>query len=67
MFPNGSKLYAPPFAKFNVKEKVPVQAATLSELQKAFLSAFAALIETRGGKSAEKNTICWSIPQRRGL
>ena len=40
------ELYAPPFAKFNVKEKVPVQAATLSKLQKAFLSAFAALIET---------------------
>ena len=41
------EIYAPPFVKFNVKEKVPVQAATLSELQKAFLSAFAALIETR--------------------
>lgn len=41
------ELYAPPFAKFSVKEKVPVQAATLSELQKAFLSAFATLIKTR--------------------
>ena len=41
------EIYAPPFVKFNVKEKMPVQAATLSELQKAFLSAFAALIETR--------------------
>ena len=48
------KLYAPPFAKFNVKEKVPVQAATLSELQKAFLSAFADLIETRGEISGEE-------------
>ena len=48
------KLYAPPFAKFNVKEKVPVQAATLSEPQKAFLSAFADLIETRGEISGEE-------------
>jgi len=47
------EIYAPPFVKFNVKEKVPVQAATLSELQKAFLSAFAALIETRGKISGE--------------
>ncbi len=48
------ELYAPPFAKFNVKEKVPVQAATLSELQKAFLSAFATIIETRGEISGEE-------------
>ena len=47
------ELYAPPFTKFNVKEKVPVQAATLSELQKAFLSAFAAFIKTREKLSAE--------------
>ncbi|MHB8101548.1 MAG: lysine--tRNA ligase [Methanosarcina sp.] len=47
------EIYAPPFVKFNVKEKVPVHAATLSELQKAFLSAFAALIETRGKISGE--------------
>jgi lysyl-tRNA synthetase class 1 len=46
--------YAPPFTKFNVKEKVPVQAATLSELQKAFLSAFAALIKTREKLSGEE-------------
>jgi lysyl-tRNA synthetase class 1 len=48
------ELYAPPFTKFNVKEKVPVQAATLSELQKAFLSAFAALIKTREKLSGEE-------------
>jgi lysyl-tRNA synthetase class 1 len=48
------ELYAPPFTKFNVKEKVPVQAATLSELQKAFLSAFAALIKTRQKLSGEE-------------
>lgn len=41
------ELYAPPFMKFNVKKTVPVQAATLSELQKAFLSAFAALVKAR--------------------
>ncbi|MDD3873797.1 MAG: lysine--tRNA ligase, partial [Methanosarcina sp.] len=48
------ELYAPPFAKFSVKEKVPVQAATLSELQRAFLSAFAALIEAKGEISGEE-------------
>jgi lysyl-tRNA synthetase, class I len=41
------ELYAPPYVKFNVKENVPVQVATLSELQKAFLSAFSALIKAR--------------------
>jgi lysyl-tRNA synthetase class 1 len=40
------EIFAPPFTKFNVKEKVPVQAANLSKLQKAFLSTFAAIIET---------------------
>lgn len=48
------ELYAPPFVKFKVKETVPVQAATLSELQKAFLSAFSTLIETRERLSAEE-------------
>jgi lysyl-tRNA synthetase class 1 len=48
------ELYAPPFAKFNVKETVPVQAATLSELQKAFLSAFAALTKAREEISAKE-------------
>lgn len=48
------ELYAPPFAKFNIKETVPVQAATLSELQKAFLSAFAALIKAREKFSGEE-------------
>jgi lysyl-tRNA synthetase class 1 len=48
------ELYAPPFAKFNIKETVPVQAATLSELQKAFLSAFAALIKAGEKLSGEE-------------
>jgi lysyl-tRNA synthetase class 1 len=48
------ELYAPPFAKFNVKEKVPVQVATLTELQKAFLGAFATLIESREKISGEE-------------
>lgn len=46
------ELYAPPFMKFSVKEKVPVQAATLSAVQKAFLSAFAAVIKSREEISA---------------
>ncbi|MPM51361.1 Lysine--tRNA ligase [bioreactor metagenome] len=48
------ELYAPPFAKYSVKEKVPVQVATLSELQKAFLGAFADLIEAKGKISGEE-------------
>jgi lysyl-tRNA synthetase, class I len=48
------ELYAPPFAKFSVKEKVPVQVATLSDLQKAFLGAFAALIKSREKISGEE-------------
>ncbi len=48
------ELCAPPFVKFKVKETVPVQAATLSELQKAFLSAFSAHIRTRERLSAEE-------------
>jgi lysyl-tRNA synthetase, class I len=48
------EFYSPPFAKFNVKETVPVQAAILSELQKAFLSAFASLIKTREKLSGEE-------------
>jgi len=48
------ELYAPPFVKFSVKENVPVQAATLSERQKAFLSAFSALIEFRENISGEE-------------
>ncbi|MHC1755758.1 MAG: lysine--tRNA ligase [Methanosarcina sp.] len=48
------ELYAPPFARFSVKERVPVQVATLSELQKAFLGAFADLIEARGEISGEE-------------
>lgn len=45
--------YAPDFAKFSVKEKVPVQVATLSELQKAFLEAFATQIEASEDLSGE--------------
>lgn len=33
--------YAPPFAKFGVKDTVPVQAASLTATQRAFLKAFA--------------------------
>ncbi|MCQ1534543.1 lysine--tRNA ligase [Methanosarcina sp. KYL-1] len=47
------ELYAPPFAKFSVKDNVPVQVATLSELQKAFLGAFSALIEAGGKLTGE--------------
>lgn len=57
------ELYAPPFAKFNVKENVPVQVATLSELQKAFLQPLQPLLKPEG-KSVGKNIICLSIPQK---
>ena len=48
------ELCAPPYVKFKVKETVPVQAATLSELQKAFLSAFSAFIVARKKLSGEE-------------
>lgn len=62
------ELYAPPFMKFNVKETVPVQAATLSKLQKAFLSTFAALIKAREKLSGEdnNNTVLFSDPNPSG-
>ncbi len=46
-------LYAPPFAKFSVKENVPLQVATLSDLQKAFLGALADIIEASGELTGE--------------
>ncbi|MDD3042044.1 MAG: lysine--tRNA ligase [Methanosarcinaceae archaeon] len=50
---NWLEQYAPSFAKFSVKENVPAEVATLSKLQKAFLAAFADLIEERGELSGE--------------
>jgi len=40
--------YAPPFAKFGIKETVPVQSASLTNTQRAFLKAFADELETIG-------------------
>ncbi|MCL2549431.1 MAG: lysine--tRNA ligase [Methanimicrococcus sp.] len=37
--------YAPPFAKFGIKESVPVQTASLTDTQRAFLNAFADCLE----------------------
>ena len=45
---NWLEMYAPPFAKFSVKETLPVQTATLSEVQKAFLGAFAEVMDNSG-------------------
>ena len=40
--------YAPPFAKFGIKETVPVQAASLTNTQRAFLKAFADELDSIG-------------------
>jgi lysyl-tRNA synthetase class 1 len=41
---NWLEMYAPAFAKFSVKDELPVQAASLSGLQRAFLSSFSKII-----------------------
>ncbi|MGB9929814.1 MAG: lysine--tRNA ligase [Methanosarcina sp.] len=51
---NWLESYAPPFMKFSVKEKVPIKAATLSKVQKAFLKAFAATIDAKNEINAEE-------------
>lgn len=45
--------YAPPFAKFGVSDTVPVQAASLSDVQRAFLNAMADTLDKTGELSAE--------------
>ena len=40
--------------KLNIKEKIPIQVATLSEIQKTFLDEFAAIIDARVQISAEE-------------
>ena len=40
--------------KLNIKEKIPIQVATLSEIQKTFLEEFAAIIDARVQISAEE-------------
>ncbi|MDY0266558.1 MAG: lysine--tRNA ligase [Methanimicrococcus sp.] len=42
--------YAPDFAKFGVKETVPVQAASLTNTQRAFLKAFSDELAAAGGE-----------------
>lgn len=48
------ELYSARPVKLNIKEKIPVQAATLSEIQKTFLGEFAAIIDARPQMSAEE-------------
>ncbi|MEA1984851.1 MAG: lysine--tRNA ligase [Euryarchaeota archaeon] len=50
---NWLEMYAPPFAKFSVKDKLPEQTATLSDEQKAFLGAMARILEDSGELSGE--------------
>ncbi|MBO4301875.1 lysine--tRNA ligase [Methanosarcinaceae archaeon] len=45
--------YAPAFAKFGVSDTVPVQAASLTDIQRAFLKALADILEEIGEPSAE--------------
>ncbi len=50
---NWLDMYAPPFAKFSVKEELPVQTASLSDMQRAFLSSFADILAESGELSGE--------------
>jgi len=50
---NWLEMYAPPFAKFSVKETLPVSAATLSDVQKAFLGALSEIIDQSGELGGE--------------
>ncbi len=50
---NWLDMYAPPFAKFSVKEDIPELTATLSDEQKAFLGAFAEIMTGREELSGE--------------
>ncbi|MDI3540116.1 MAG: lysyl-tRNA synthetase, class [Methanolobus sp.] len=50
---NWLEMYAPAFAKFSVKDELPVQAASLSELQRAFLASFSKIISRQAEMSGE--------------
>ncbi len=51
---NWLDMYAPPFAKFSVRDDLPPQTATLSDVQKAFLAAMAEVIDEKGDMSGEQ-------------
>ncbi|MHC1576755.1 MAG: lysine--tRNA ligase [Methanosarcinaceae archaeon] len=50
---NWLEMYAPTFAKFSVKDKLPEQTETLSDEQKAFLGALSQILEDSGELSGE--------------
>lgn len=50
---NWLDMYAPDMAKFSVKETVPVQSATLSDLQRAFLSSVSEVLAESGEMTGE--------------
>ncbi len=51
---NWLKMYAPENAKFSVQEDLPVSAATLNDLQRAFLTSFADILERSNELSGEQ-------------
>ncbi|MDO9517977.1 MAG: lysine--tRNA ligase [Methanosarcinaceae archaeon] len=51
---NWLEMYAPAMAKFSVQDDVPVHAATLSGIQKAFLSTYSDIIDKSGELSGEE-------------
>jgi lysyl-tRNA synthetase class 1 len=59
------ELYSSRPVKLNIREKVPVQAATLSEIQRTFLEEFAAIIDARAQMSAEEyHMLIYSVVQK---
>ncbi|UGV40490.1 lysine--tRNA ligase [Methanococcoides orientis] len=50
---NWLEMYAPPFAKFSVKDELPEQTATLTDVQQAFLGALSEIIEASGELTGE--------------
>jgi lysyl-tRNA synthetase class 1 len=64
---NWLEMYAPPFAKFSVQEKLPELAATLSDKQRAFLTTLAdALEESAELDGSEYHNLVYSAKEEGG-
>jgi len=51
---NWLEMYAPPYAKFSVKETLPAKASNLNKVQRAFLCSLAKIISTNEELSGEQ-------------
>jgi len=50
---NWLEMYAPPFVKFSVQDEVPVQTASLSDMQNVFLAALSDMLSQKDEMSGE--------------